>query len=210
MRALASLSLLSLLVPTAGCCSLARLFCGPDDSEWVSVAFDTPKKATKTLLEALRRADSDRIYLSLSDRFRKRLDVDALTTHLVLEKLREQNPGLHLAGYAEVPEPTMRGSDEAEVAIDVEGTRLELRLRRQASWQVRFRRANGTTSETGQPMRSLTGFADITTLDGDEDKSSIDLAPLVFYHDGLDEVPPQAIEYVGVRREWKIDNLRLR
>ena len=89
------------LLPTGGCCSFARFFCGPDKTPWVSVEFDAPESAVRTFLEALRRDDPDVLYLSLSDGYRQRLGIDLMAVNVAWERFREQNPGLHVAGRFE-------------------------------------------------------------------------------------------------------------
>ena len=41
-RSLLPALVLCALLPTGGCCSFARFFCGPDKTPWVSVDFDAP------------------------------------------------------------------------------------------------------------------------------------------------------------------------
>ena len=213
MRVLASVAVVALSLPMTGCCSLARLFCGPDRSDWISVDYRTPELAVRTLLEAFRRDDPQIVYLSISNGFRKRLGVDALTAELAWPKIREQNPGLHLAGYAEVPTPTLRGLDRADVVLDIEGNRVELRLVRQSYWEVRYRRPGGGDGDepaaVGRPIPSFVGFADVAFVeDADDDESKITIEPLTFQHYNLDEVPLANVEFAGLFRRWKVEGLR--
>ena len=120
MRRIIFLAMATAALPMAGCCSLARLFCGPDESPWVSVDYQTPQLAVQTFLEALRRDDPEIVYLSMSEAFRNRLGVDSSTTQMAWPKIREMNPGLHVAGYAKVPEPTILGKDRARVPLEIE------------------------------------------------------------------------------------------
>ena len=211
-----------LLLPLSGCCTLARFFCGPDTTPWVSVRFETPRLAVMTLLEALRRDDPEIVCLSFSQEYRKRLKMDVLTVGLVWPRVREENPGLHVAGYAEVPEPTRIGADRAHVTIDVAGHQVEIELVRECWWELRYVRPDGTPGEPGEIVSSFDGLARIEPVDDrDHDRSRLVLRPLPFDHEGLpnsrDEsghliasgVTLDALEYVALTKKWKIDDVRL-
>ena len=197
-------------VPLAGCCSFARFFCGPDRTPWISVDFTTPEHAVRTLLEALRRDDPDVVYLCLSEGYKQRLGVDLAVAQLAWPRLREQNPGLYVAGYATVPDARYDGPDQARVEVDVEGRRLAVALVRQARWEVRLRRPDGTLSEQGENLESFAGALTIDPLDDDlYERSRLSLAPLSVLHPGLDELAPSSIEAAGLTRSWKIADLRV-
>ncbi|MFK7741220.1 MAG: hypothetical protein AB8H80_12950 [Planctomycetota bacterium] len=223
---LPSAILLFAALPLAGCCSFARYFCGPDRTPWISVSFASPRAATRTFLEALRRDDPEIVYLCLSDSYRDGLEIDSMTTKAAWPVIREQMPGLHLAGYAEVPEPTRHGRDRASVEIDVEGYKIAIELFRESYFEVRYLREGqgaaegerfGPDGKYGKTLRSFTGRL-VTTPIGEDDpdfneerfESRIRIDPLVFEHDGLDAVPVENIDAVGYYREWKIAGLRQR
>ncbi len=63
-----------LALPAPGCCTLARLFCGPDDSEWVQIDYKTAPAALATFMEAIRRDDCRVIYDSLGEALKRRQD----------------------------------------------------------------------------------------------------------------------------------------
>ncbi len=217
---LAAVLVLALCSTTSGCCSLARLFCGPDRTPWISVDFGAPEATVRTLLEALRRDDPETVYFCLSNDFRARLGVDAMTAQLAWPRIREQNPGLHLAGYADVPEPTRRGLDRAAFLLDVEGTAVEVALVRESYYLVRYARvlrgadgsvAFGPPGEVGASIPSFEGFAEVEVVDDRvDDRSRVTLAPLTFGHPGFDAIPLDQVERVGLERRWKIDAIRSR
>ena len=125
----ASLSLLLLLLlPLHGCCSMARLFCGPDRTKWVPVDHASPEAAVRTLLEALRRDDPEMVYLSLSTAYQQRLHLDHATAQLAWARFTEANPGLHVAGYAKVPAAVRHGADRASMSLSIEGHELRVHL----------------------------------------------------------------------------------
>ena len=193
-----------------GCCSLSRLFCGPDRSPWVSQRFDTPQRAAQTLFEAIRRDEPEVVYLCLGEGYRRRQGLDSLTAQLAWARLREQNPGLHVAGYAEVPAARMQGPDRATLTVEVSGNRIELDLERQAYWEVRYRRPDGTPGEEGAAIPSFLGRARLQRIeDGDEDRSRLTLEPLVFHHDGIAHVDLDAVEHAALTRRWRIADLRV-
>src|SRR5262245_2446000 len=116
------LALLLGLLPQAACCSLARLFCGPDKTPWVSVSYDEPRLALATFLEALRRDDALVVYRSLSRGFCARNHLDAPTLGVVWDRLHEQIPYLHLAGYLPVPDkPVRETARRVTYELDVDG-----------------------------------------------------------------------------------------
>lgn len=216
MRRTALFAALATVSPAGGCCTLARLFCGPDRTPWVSVDFATPERTVRTLLEALRRDDPEIVYLSLSSDFRDRLGVDSQSAKLAWPKIREQNPGLHLAGYAEVPPAVRRAPDRADVRLDVEGQAIEIELVREAYWLVRYERPGdepgtyGPPGECGGKLDSFVGSARVEPIDDpDTDRSRLVLAPFRFEHFGHDAIPLENIDAAGLERRWKIAALRL-
>ena len=81
-RLLALALLAAPIATSSGCCTMARLFCGPDRTPWISIDFRSPEHTTRTLLEALRRDDAEVVYACLSDAYRRRLRVDQMSIQL--------------------------------------------------------------------------------------------------------------------------------
>ena len=199
-----------LLLPLSGCCAMARFFCGPDTTPWVSVRFETPRLAVQTLLEALRRDDPEIVCLSCSVAYRKQLGFDFMTAPVAWPRIREQNPAMHLAGYAEVPEPTRIGADRAQVTIDVEGYQIGIKLVRECWREVRYVRPNGTSGDVSESVASFEGLARVERIDDPgRDRSRLELRPLTFDHEGLPSVTLGDIEYAALTRRWKIDYVQL-
>jgi hypothetical protein len=200
-----------LLCPLSGCCSLARFFCGPDKTPWVSQRFDTPQRTVQTLFEAVRRDEPQAAFLCLGDGYRRRLGLDSMTLQLAWERLREKNPGLHMAGYVDVPPGQSRDPDHASVTVDVAGTPVDIDLERQAYWEVAYRRDNGTLGEEGAAIASFSGCAVIETAPaGRKETSRLLLEPMNFHHEGIDAVPLSAIEHATLTRRWRITDIRQR
>lgn len=197
---------LAMVLPLSGCCSLARLFCGPDRSPWISVDYSTPELAVRTLLEAIRRDEPEIVYQSLSSDYRQRLQVDQITMLLAWPRLRDANPGLHVAGYATVPPARLLGPDRAEVLLAIEGTPFEVQLRRERRQEMRWTRRNGTPAE---PSRSVTTFVGGVSLEPDDehDRTLVTLAPLAL-PGSIADLPPDEIEFVGLEAKWKVDLLQ--
>src|SRR5262245_17230718 len=178
-----------LLLPLSGCCTLARFFCGPDTTPWVSVRFETPRLAVQTLLEALRRDDPEIVYVSFSQAYQRHYAIDKMTFVTIWPRIREENRGLHVAGYAEVPDPTRIDADHARVTIDVVGRQVEIKLVRECWWELRYVRPDGTPGEPGARVPSFSGWAGIEPVeDRDHDRSRLVIQPLVFDHEGLPSV----------------------
>jgi hypothetical protein len=190
-------------LPLSGCCALARGLCGPDRTPWIQVDFATPEAATRTFLEALRRDDPEVVYRCLSHECRKRLGIDGLTTQLAWTEVRRQAPYLYVAGYADVPPATRAGADQARVRLDIGGTVVDVALVRQAKWEVRYRRADGALYEPGALLDDVGTVATVAADPADE-RSTLQLQPLRFRHDGLDAVRLDDVEFAGVVRQWKV------
>ena len=204
-----SFGLLLALLPLQGCCSLARLFCGPDDSKWVSVRFDTPERTVATLFEAIRRDAPDVIWECLAKSYLQRHQLDSFTVQIGWQKLREQNSGLHLAGYAEVPPPVQRTAQDAKFVVLVHGRRIEIDLVCESYWELTWRRDNGTPGGGRNPTASFGALAKIAPIaETDPQQSWLTIEPLRFEHEG-ETVPVEAIERAGLVRLWRVADLRV-
>jgi hypothetical protein len=194
---------LACALPTPSCCSLARFWCGPDRTPWISVDYSTPEAAARTLLEALRRDDAEAVYKVMSAGCRRQHGLDYTTTIFGWPQFRDANPGLHVAGYAEVPPALVLGPDRARVELTIEGRRVDLELVRERRWEVRFPLASGAMARKGETVRSFAGIATATPHITDED-SKVALAlqlPPVRAH----ELPLEQVQFAGIYSEWKVD-----
>lgn len=211
-----TLSLLCLsALPLSGCCSIARAWCGPDTSPWVSVDFRTPELATRTLLEALRRDEPQIVYDALSDDLRTQMGINGMALELAWTKIKEQYPYLHVAGYAEVPAARVDAAGStATLTVDIEGTLLEIGLVRQTYWELRYQRPNKDLTpaqrdaQVAHRLDNLTGTVRIEIdAEAEDDRSNVSLLPRSAEHFGVDEIPVANVESLGVRREWKVRTL---
>lgn len=185
--------------------------CGPDRSPWISQRFDTPQLAAQTLFEAIRRDDPDTVYLCLSQGYRRRHRLDGLTVAVFWARFREQNPGLHVAGYATVPAAARTGRDRAHVTVEVEGRLVDIDLERQAYREVRWSAHDGTPLECGTVLPSLEQVARIEATEEEKhaDRSRLVVAPFDLEHEN--EAPTiDSIEFAGLLHRWKIADLRIR
>lgn len=200
--------LVTSLASLQGCCSLSRLFCGPDRSVWVPQQFDTPRHTAQTLFEALRREDPEVLFLCLAPAYRHRLGIgDSMVARLAFDRFLEQNPYLHVAGYTEVPEPTLLDPDRATVAVDVVGEPIEIDFVRLAGWELRYRRPDGMLDEVSQFLPSFAGRAQVETM-GQQERSQVMVAPFEFDHENVPRVPIEAIERVALVRTWLVTDVR--
>lgn len=198
--------LLACVLPTGGCCSLARLFCGPDRTPWVSVDYSTPELAVRTLLEAIRRDEPEIVYLSLSSRYRQELNVDKLTMQLVWQKLRDAYPNLHVAGYAQVPAARVVGPDAAEVELDFDGTPYVVRLRRERRHEIRWTRRDGTLADPGVPVPTFAASVAFE-IDEEQNRTQVTVAPMTFPVAPGSGIPTDEIHFAGIVAVWRIDQL---
>lgn len=212
------LALLPLLSAT-GCCSLARLFCGPDDSAWVQIDYDTPAATMRTFLEALRRDNVDRLVLCLDDDYKQANGIDRLVAQVAWEEVRKQNPYLYMAGYAKVPDqPTSQQLDLATYDLRIEGYQLHFELRRRFFWLVNYLDAHGEMHEKSMAMASLAPY--LRLADPDRQPAAYDegYAVIEFLSPGAWQLAPnfpfgaddpdlRQIVRVEFGQEWKITDL---
>jgi hypothetical protein len=202
------------LCPLSGCCALSRFFCGPDKTPWISQRYDTPQQTVQTLFESVRRDEPQALFLCLGESYRQRLGIDSVTLQLAWERIRERNPGLHVAGYTTVPPGHLLRPDDpdhARVTVEVAGSIVDIDLERQAYWELRYRRENGTLGEEGAPIASFDGRGRVDVLpDSYPERSRLSLEPIEFRHEGIDSVPLAAIEHASLSRRWKISDIRTR
>ena len=210
MRRIALTVTALLALPLQSCCSLARLFCGPDKSEWVSVRFDSPELTVRTFLEALRRDDPGVIYQCLSEPLRDSLGVDQDTTTMIWPLLRDKIPGLHLAGYATVPDAIRSSADAAVIELSIEGRPLTLQLARQCHWEVRYRRdgVSGTRAiaSVGGQATNAVDLLSVTPVSDDPPLSIVALNGRRVVHYSFDTLPAANIEAIGLQHTWRISS----
>jgi hypothetical protein len=215
MRTAATTLAMLAALPLAGCCTMARFFCGPDRTPWVSVDYSTPEATVRTLLEALRREVPEIVYECLADAYAQQLGVDQMTVQLAWPRIVEQNPGLHVAGYAEVPMAQRTGPDTATVELAIEGRPVTIELVRQARWQARF---EALVESPDAPPRWLaierakalpSWAAALQLAPADEMRSTLAVPPTEVRHDGIDELTAAQVTAFGLQRLWKVRALGL-
>ncbi|GAB4143082.1 MAG: hypothetical protein Fur0037_10640 [Planctomycetota bacterium] len=198
------------LLPAAGCCSLAQLFCGPDRSEWVQIDYATPSAALRTFFEALGRDNVDVMLRSLDPDFKRERGLDGLTARLAWDRVRNQYPYLHMARYAEVPARPSRGAGQnASFDLEVEGRRLRVDLRRRPYWLVLFLWPDGTLHESSFPATGLPPYLALSEPDDEGNvrvllKDAGFAAPRFRLHHDLDEASLDQIVRVEIGQEWRI------
>ena len=216
IRSLSLCLALPLLATTQGCCSVARLFCGPEQSRWVPLAYDTPQATLGTFLEALRRDNPDQVLRCLSESYKEQHGLNSAAIQVAWDQLRKEIPRLYMAGYLEVPaEPSHRSDRMCSYNLDVDGSSLQIDLVRQSYVQVVYQLQDGTVVDGGHslPRDAWTGAASIEAKGFDPDsnpQSAVDLLPIVFAHPRYRELTTDQLQSVAIGREWKISNLIVR
>lgn len=210
MRRTPTLFLGALLLPLPGCCSLARLFCGPDRSEWVQIDHSTPAKTVRTLLEAIRRDEPEIVYDALASEFKESMKLDRDIARLAWQRIKEQTPGIHLAGYAEIPEPVPTADLGATVVLDVEGKALRIDLVRESVWEIEYTKDDGSRGDAARRQASWNTVVTLEPIaDSDPDSSRLTIGPVVFPHEGQGAVPLEQIHRVELVRRWKVARLQM-
>jgi hypothetical protein len=213
-RLLPSLLLLPLLSLT-GCCSLARFFCGPDTTPWVSVAYDTPEATLRTFLEAIRRDNAREVYFCLSRAYKEAKHLNIVTATVAWERLRAEIPGLHMLGYEPIPEqPTIAQDQGVTYEFDLDGSPLRVHLARQTFWEVRYRTAAGLPKDPGGYLDpTLNGHLVVEPAGFDDEGEPMSMVrldkPVRFVHPASAQVPLEQFDRLTIGREWKIADLVL-
>lgn len=191
---------LALLLPSAGCCSLARLLCGPDRSVWISIDYTTSASALATFMEALRRDRPDVLYEALSDGFRHAHGIPGKAEMAVIwEKLQEDISGLHMIGYADVSEPIRHPATPSRVRYLLRVARhvIAVELVQVAYWTIAYdydgeRRDHGRYAPLAAVLRVAQGEQTSLRLALDDLPLAIDEGSLIAVQAG---------------REWKVDRI---
>lgn len=199
----------ALLLSAGGCCSLARLFCGPDLSPWVQRSFDTPLEAVKTFMEAARRDDSTVVWVEcLSKGYKTRLkqehgQAESFGARWAWERMKQDVP-LHMLGYAIIKDPKEDGN-RATCILDIEGRSIRIDLVRQARWLVEWRDEYGAVLDIGAVTDSLDSRAEI--VKGNPPR--LLLVPFVLDLEESKSVSLDQIVRAQISHEWKIDQIGL-
>jgi hypothetical protein len=209
MRRFLPLATAALLLPLSGCCSLSRLFCGPDKSPWVPIDYSTPTSTVRVLLEAIRRDDPNVVYDCLAQEYCVRMKLDGQLAAIAWQRLRDEVPGLHLVGYAEVPPPVRVADNGATFILEVHGQHLRIDLVRESVQSLTYwNPVLGEAQHISRPVLSWNTLASITSVeDPDRDLSRIDLQPLTFEHDGLGAIPLEHIQDLSLVRRWTLSGI---
>ncbi|MEQ1633317.1 MAG: hypothetical protein ABL997_13150 [Planctomycetota bacterium] len=203
------------VLPLGGCCSMARLFCGPDRSAWVPVSYDSPAATLATFLEAVRRDDSAKVYESLAASFKAQHGLDGMVVNAAWERLRNEVTGLHLLGYAEVPnEPVQAQDGGVTYLVATEGVTIRIDLVRQSFWELQYRGRDGKPRETSAALDfdTLNGLLRVEAAEPDPEddlpQARIALEPRLVMHPGSPSLQLSDVDRLAVGREWKIAEIR--
>jgi len=135
----ALLALVPLLLGCGGCCSLARLFCGPDTSKWEQISYDTPQETLATFLAALRRDNIEQVRRCLSERYQEELGLPSSLVPKAREQLHRDFPYLFMVGYTPVPQQPTSSSDRGcSFEIEANGKQVRLDLVRQSYTRILY------------------------------------------------------------------------
>ena len=200
--------LTSTLFFTPGCCAVAEYFCGPDESEWVPISFETPDEAIETLVEALRRDHEDVLYRCLGEAFKRRVGLGGgLEWSIAWGKIKDEIPGIHLMGNGRIEGPERTGADRVRYVISRAGYEVAVDLERVAYWEIQWdgRDPSQRGDEAGEFLPALRRpWLDVSASEpGDPQKLRIDLE----FESWGDPVRRSQIRRAGVGHEWKVFDL---
>lgn len=203
-RTLRSLVLLLALLPLEACC----LLCGTSKEPLVPLSYDSPEDCLESLLAAIRHSDSQRIYESLSEDFKRRKGFDAVGLHIAWERMIAEEPYLQVAGLAKVLATEKPGRYRRIYLMGIYGQRFEILIRAYPYWDVGIfdPSAGGGNSDIaeiggGWPSpRELQTEILVRLEEGRLDMSIQDEDLLDYEKDD--------IAYVHLGRTWKVDDIR--
>ena len=195
---------LATLLPTAGCCTIARLFCGPDKSPWVAPDYRTPDAALATFLEAIRRDRPDVISEAMSEAWKQRHGIAGVfETTVAWERLKRQVTGLHLAGNAEISSPAPETDRRVRYELSVAGRTLTVRLVEQAFWELCYSLKRDDQLERAGRFVDTKTLARMLVVQQIEDPGmAITIRDALF-----PELTPLQVREVRVGYAWKVDEI---
>lgn len=196
-----------LLMGLSSCCALCDWWCGPDDSQWISISFATPDHSVSTFREAARRGDSLVAYRCFEPGMLERNGIAGAFEFAVLwDQLDDEIP-LHMIGNSEVSGPDSPGSHGVvEYSLHRLGRTLDLRLVRQDVIELNYYDDDLGLVEGGEYPRSLRGILNVAPTDSGDTRVGIEFETLL----DLDSLPANRVQRAGIAREWKIRALRAR
>ena len=162
------------------------------------------------------------LYRCLASDYARRLGIDDWTMQLAWSKIVAANPGLHVAGYAQVPSAHRVSADTAEVTVAVEGHSMQVRLRRTSQWRVRYERQPLPPEQPGglprqpSPGEVSHGIAApgpllvVQQADDEVERSRISLSAVGIEHIGVDSLTNAQIDFFGIERLWKVIDVTVR
>ena len=209
---------LALSTTASGCCTALRFFCGPDRSEWVTIDYASPRKSLDTVMEAIRRANGDVLWESMTETLKQQLGIPGrLEASLVIDRVREEVPGFHLIGTAGIealdPATDARGQPIVqEFILSVAGQTLRLGFRRIGYWEAAWidskgrRRSDGAFVDRAAARRMFRTEA--SGYPGAWDLEVTGRPPRAVVSEDLAAAPNRdAFEHLEFGFEWRLDTL---
>ncbi len=180
---------------------MARFFCGPDDSEWVSQDFTSPEATLATFREAFRRDNPDGLYLSLSEDLKRSYGLDGMTAQVGYEELKNQVTGVHLLGTAEVSEPELHDGFVRFFLSAPAGYTFRVDVKEYAFWEVRVSVPKIPEETYSAYVQDLSAWFDVSELQAGGSGSLLVTSPLQLEAFGL---LAEDIDGVRFAKEWKV------
>ncbi len=195
---------LVVLLPTGGCCTIARLLCGPDKSRWVPREYRTPDEALATFLEAIRRDQPVFIHESLSEKAKQRYGLPGVFESTVAwERLKREVAGLHLAGDATLSAPIREADGRVRYDLAVSGRSLTVRLVEQAFWELSYtNHPNGEIERAGRFVDEKTLTRMLVVQQTEEPGLTATIR-----EPSLPELAPTQLREVRLGYAWKVDEV---
>lgn len=176
------------------CCFL----CGGDTKPLVPVTWDEPRQALDTLLVAIENDDSRRIYESLGPSLKKKQGIDGMAFAVAWEKLRQEQPYLHVAGRAEVIQEKQISPGERVYLMGVHGQRFTIQLEQLSYWQVLVQDEDELL-RLGAYLPPAVFEKSILSVSDDEGRILVE-----FKNDQLIGVQKDDIRGLRLATEWKV------
>lgn len=200
--------LLGTLPSLGSCCYMADwLGCYPD-SPLTELSWRTPEATLETFQMAALHADVDRLYLCLSQGFKKRTGLDSMAAHVAWGRLVEEHPFLRSLFRARVEERCQLPDGREELKLAAAGRRFRIVLAPEPCAEV----LGLVRDETGRLAERVLLDVDLAggvskTLRRIPGGGVACLLDQPAWRGDLEEIDLAAVARLAVGIEWKIDEV---
>jgi hypothetical protein len=173
----------------------------------VQIDFRTPRAGLATFMEAVRRDDCQVIYDTLAETFKQQQSLGLFEGCVFWERLKEEQSGLHLLGYAEVTElESLPG--RAAYELEYSGYRFRVELVEQQLWTIftdlEYAAEIGRFARVFDPVGESEERVGVVQWPVEEGQTIVILLPDPAAIGPV--VDLSDVQEIRISREWKVDH----